>query len=627
MTSSTRPPPARGLRNVAIVAHVDHGKTTLVDHMLRQAGTFRANEVLQDRVMDSNALERERGITILAKNTSVHWRTSDGVTSKINIIDTPGHADFGGEVERTLLMADGALLLVDAAEGPLPQTRFVLRKCLSLGFPVIVVINKIDRSDARAPEVHEEIFDLFCDLDATDAQLDFAVLYAVGREGVAKRTLDDPSTTLEPLFETILERIPPAPGDPAGRLQILVSNIEHDEYVGRLGIGRVVAGTVRANQPVGIVKNGRTIRSAVKVLSTFEGLRRTVAPEAAAGEIVAIAGIDDVDVGDTIVDVEPGWESRALPRILVEQPTIKMRVGVNTSPFAGKSKSTKFLTSRHLRERLEREMKRNLAIRVEDTEVPDTFVVLGRGELQLAILAETMRREGYELQLGNPEVVTSTVDGVLCEPMELVGVDVPESFIGIVTERLGERRGRMVKMANPGFGRARLEYRVPSRGMIGFRGELLTATRGTALLNSTFDGWEPWGGPMVKRTNGAIVADRMGVSTPYALFHLQARGVFFIGPGVDVYEGMIVGEHNRPNDTDVNVIKEKKLTNVRNHGKDDNVLLAPPRALNIETAMEWIDADELVEITPDFIRVRKCILETNIRPRRTDAIENAQTVG
>jgi GTP-binding protein len=612
---------------VAIVAHVDHGKTTLVDHMLRQAGTFRANEVVQDRVMDSNALERERGITILAKNTSVHWRSSDGLTTKINIIDTPGHADFGGEVERTLLMADGALLLVDAAEGPLPQTRFVLRKCLSLGFPVIVLINKIDRSDARAPEVHEEIFDLFCDLDATDAQLDFPVLYAVGREGVAKRTLGDSSTTLEPLFDMILERIPPAPGDPAGPLQILVSNIEHDDYVGRLGIGRVVSGTVRANQPVGIVKDGGTIRSSVKVLSTFEGLRRCVAPEAPAGEIVAIAGLEDVDVGDTIVDVDSGWESRALPRILVEQPTIKMRVGVNTSPFAGRAKSTKFLTSRHLRERLEREMKRNLAVRVEETDVPDTFQVLGRGELQLAILAETMRREGYELQLGNPEVVTKTVDGVLCEPMELVGVDVPESFIGIVTERLGERRGRMVKMANPGFGRARLEYRVPSRGMIGFRGEVLTATRGTALLNSTFDGWEPWGGPMIKRTNGAIVADRPGVSTPYALFHLQARGVFFIGPGVDVYEGMIVGEHNRPNDTDVNVIKEKKLTNVRNHGKDDNVLLAPPRALNIETAMEWIDADELVEITPDFVRVRKGILETNKRPRRTDAIENAQSVG
>ena len=627
MTASTRPPPVCGLRNVAIVAHVDHGKTTLVDHMLRQAGTFRANEVLQDRVMDSNALERERGITILAKNTSVHWRSADGVTTKINIIDTPGHADFGGEVERTLLMADGALLLVDAAEGPLPQTRFVLRKCLSLGYPVIVVINKIDRSDARAPEVHEEIFDLFCDLDATDAQLDFPVIYAVGREGIAKRTLEDPSTTLDPLFDMILERIPPAPGDPTGPLQILVSNIEHDDYVGRLGIGRVVAGTIRANQPVGIVKDGRTIRSAVKVLSTFEGLRRTVAPEAIAGEIVAIAGLDDVDVGDTIVDVDSGWESRALPRILVEQPTIKIRIGVNTSPFAGKSKSTKYLTSRHLRERLERETKRNLAVRFEETDVPDTFLVLGRGELQLAILVETMRREGYELQLGNPEVVTNTVDGVLCEPMELVGVDVPENFIGIVTERLGERRGRMVKMANPGFGRARLEYRVPSRGMIGFRGELLTATRGTALLNSTFDGWEPWGGPMVKRTNGAIVADCMGVSTPYALFHLQARGVFFIGTGVDVYEGMIVGEHNRPNDTDVNVIKEKKLTNVRNHGKDENVLLAPPRALNIETAMEWIDADELVEITPDFIRVRKCILEINKRPRRTDAIENAQSVG
>jgi GTP-binding protein len=612
---------------VAIVAHVDHGKTTLVDHMLRQAGTFRANEVLQDRVMDSNALERERGITILAKNTSVHWRSADGVTSKINIIDTPGHADFGGEVERTLLMADAALLLVDAAEGPLPQTRFVLRKCLSLGYPVIVVINKIDRSDQRATEVHDEVFDLFCDLDATDAQLDFAVLYAIGREGIAKRSLDDPSTNLDPLFETILERVPPAPGDPDAPLQILVSNIDHDDYVGRLGIGRVVMGTVRANQPVGIIKDGRTIRSAVKVLSTFEGLRRAVAPEASAGELIALAGIDDVDVGDTIVDVNPGWESRSLPRILVEQPTIKIRIGVNTSPFAGKSKATKFLTSRHLRERLEREMKKNLAVRVEETDVADTFLVLGRGELQLAILAETMRREGYELQLGNPEVVTNMVDGILCEPMELVGVDVPENFIGVVTERLGERRGRMVKMANPGFGRARLEYRVPSRGMIGFRGDLMTATRGTALLNSTFDGWEPWGGPMVKRTNGAIVSDRMGVSTPYALFHLQARGVFFLGPGVDVYEGMIVGEHNRPNDTDVNVIKEKKLTNVRNHGKDENTVLAPPRALNIETAMEWIDADELVEITPEFIRVRKCILETNKRPRRTDAIENAQSVG
>jgi GTP-binding protein len=618
MSSTQRPYP---LRNIAIVAHVDHGKTTLVDKMLWQAGTFRANEVVAERVMDSNDLERERGITILAKNTSVRWRDA-----KINVIDTPGHADFGGEVERTLLMADAALLLVDAAEGPLPQTRFVLRKCLELGYPVIVVINKIDRSDARAEEVHEEIFDLFCDLDANDKQLDFPMLYAIGRQGIAKRKLDDPSTDLQPLFETILEHVPPAPGDPDAPLQILVSNVDHDDYVGRLAIGRIVSGTVRANQPIGVVKDGRTVKSAVKVLSLFEGLKRTVANEAMAGEIVAIAGVEDVDVGDTIVDQNPGWETRALQRIHVEQPTIKMRIGVNTSPFAGKSKQTKYLTSRHLRERLLKEAKRNLAIRVEETETPDTFVVLGRGELQLAILVETMRREGYEMQLGNPEVVTNTVDGQLCEPMELCVVDVPEQFIGVVTERLGERRGRMVKMSNPGYGRARLEFRVPSRGMIGLRGEILTATRGTALLNTLFDGWEPWGGPMMKRATGAIVADRGGVATPYALHHLQPRGSFFIAPGADVYEGMIVGEHNRPNDTDVNVIKEKKLSNVRNHGKDENVLLAPPRALTIETAMEWIDADELVEVTPDAVRVRKGILQINLRPRRTEAIEDAQSV-
>jgi GTP-binding protein len=615
------------LRNVAIVAHVDHGKTTLVDHMLRQAGTFRANEIIQDRVMDSNDLERERGITILAKNTSIRWVSPDGTLTKINIIDTPGHADFGGEVERTLLMADGALLLVDAAEGPLPQTRFVLRKCLELEFPVIVVINKIDRSDARPEEVHEEVFDLFCDLEASDAQLDFPLLYAIGREGVAKRRLDDPSMTLEPLFETILDRVLPAPGDAEAPLQILVTNIDHDEYVGRLAIGRIVGGTLRANQSVGLVKDGLTVRSTVKVLSTFEGLKRTPAPEAAAGEIVAIAGVEDVDVGDTIVDQLPGWEERALPRIHVEQPTIKMRVGVNTSPFAGKSKQTKFLTSRHLRERLLRETKKNLAIRVEETDSPDTFLVLGRGELQLAILVETMRREGYELQLGNPEVVTKTVGSALCEPMELIVVDAPEQFIGVVTERLGERRGRMVKMSNPGYGRARLEYRVPSRGMIGFRGEILTATRGTALLNSVFDGWEPWGGPMMKRATGAIVSDRRGIATPYALHHLQPRGSFFVSPGAQVYEGMIVGEHNRPNDTDVNVVKEKKLSNVRNHGKDENVLLAPPRLLTIETAMEWIDADELVEVTPEGVRVRKAILDTTRRPRRSEAIEDAQSVG
>jgi GTP-binding protein len=624
MSSTARLPT---LRNVAIVAHVDHGKTTLVDQMLWQAGTFRANEVVQERVMDSNDLERERGITILAKNTSVRWRSADGTVTKINVIDTPGHSDFGGEVERTLLMADGALLLVDAAEGPLPQTRFVLRKCLELNFPVIVVINKIDRSDARPTEVHEEIFDLFCDLEASDKQLEFPLIYAIGRDGVAKTSLDAPSTTLAPLFEAILQHIPPASGDPTAPLQILVCNVDHDDYVGRLAIGRIVAGTVRANQGVGVVKHGTAVKSTVKVLQTFEGLKRTPATEAPAGEIVAIAGIEDVDVGDTIVELSPGYESRALPRIKVEQPTIKMRLGVNTSPFAGRSKQTKYLTSRHLRDRLLRETKKNLAIRVEETDSPDTFVVLGRGELQLAILVETMRREGYELQLGNPEVVTNVVDGVLSEPMELVVIDVPEAFIGVVTERLGERRGRMLKMANPGYGRARLEYRVPSRAMIGFRGEILTSTRGTALLNSTFDGWEPWGGSMMKRMTGAIVADRIGVATPYALHHLQPRGSFFVGPGEQVYEGMIVGQHNRPNDTDVNVIREKKLSNVRNHGKDENVALEPARVLTIETAMEWIDADELVEVTPEAVRVRKAILDTSRRPRRTEAIEGAQTPG
>jgi GTP-binding protein len=610
------------IRNIAIVAHVDHGKTTLVDHMLRQAGTFRENEALVERVMDSNDLEKERGITILAKNTSVRWKGT-----KINIVDTPGHADFGGEVERTLLMADGALLLVDAAEGPLPQTRFVLRKCLELGFPVIVVINKIDRSDARPTDVLNEVFDLFIDLEAQEAQADFPVLYAIGKNGMAKKNLTDTSTSLAPLFEAILQHVPVAPGDPERPLQILINNLDHDDYVGRLAIGRVVAGVARPNQPVGIVKDGTVVKGAIKVLSTFEGLKRTPSTDpVSAGELVAIAGIEEVDVGDTITDLNPGWETRALPRIHVEQPTIKMKIGVNSSPFAGKCKLSKYLTSRQLRERLTRETRKNLAIRMEESESPDTFVLLGRGELQLAILVETMRREGYEMQLGNPEVVTKEIDGVVHEPYELVVIDVPDSFIGIVTERLGERRGRMVKMSNQGYGRARLEYRVPSRGLIGFRGEFLTSTRGTGLLNTMFDSWEPWGGTMMKRQSGAIVSDRMGVSTPYAMHHLQARGQFFLVPGVEVYEGMIVGEHNRPNDADVNVVKEKKLTNVRNHGKDDNVMLASPRILTIETAMEWIDADELVEVTPDAVRVRKQIMKINLRPRRSEAIEDAQSV-
>ena len=606
------------LRNIAIVAHVDHGKTTLVDHMLRQTGAFRDNEVVAERVMDSNDLERERGITILAKNTSIRYKGT-----KVNIVDTPGHADFGGEVERTLMMADGALLLVDAAEGPLPQTRFVLSKCLERGFPVIVVINKIDRSDARPHDVLSEVFDLFCDLGASDAQTDFPHVYAIGKLGQSRRELDDPPSNLVPLLDIILEKVPEPAGDAGEPLQVIICNTTHDDYVGKLAVGRVVRGTIRQNGEVAVLGEGGVTKSNVKMLYTFEGLRRTACEAAGAGEIVAIAGMDNVTIGDTISDVE---KQEALPRIVVEEPTIKMRIGVNTSPFAGKSKTSKFLTSRHLKERLEKEAQKNLAIRVEPTEVPDTFLVLGRGELQLAILVETMRREGYEMQLSNPEVVTRVVDGETMEPMELVVVDVPDAYVGVVTERLSSRRGRMTKMLNPGFGRARLEFRVPSRGLIGFRGEFLTATRGTGLLNTLFDGWATWGGPMMRRPMGAIVADRTGVATPYALHHLQPRGQFFIVPGVDVYEGMIIGEHNRPNDTDVNVIREKKLSNIRNHGKDENVLLASPRLLTIETAMEWIDRDELVEVTPDAVRVRKKELAINRRDRRQDAIEDAQAI-
>jgi GTP-binding protein len=604
------------LRNIAIVAHVDHGKTTLVDHMLRQTGTFRANEVVVDQVMDSNDIERQRGITILAKNTSVSWRGT-----KINVVDTPGHSDFGGEVERTLMMADGALLLVDAAEGPLPQTRFVLSKCLERGFPIIVVINKIDRSDARPDEVLNEVFDLFCDLEASDAQTDFPIIYAVGKLGLAKLKLDDTAKDLTPLFETILAKVPPPAGDPAAPLQIIVCNTTHDDYVGHLAVGRIVRGKVALGDDITVLGDGKESKATIKQLFVFEGLKRTPVTSAEAGEVIALAGIDEVAIGDTIANPEA---LERLARIVVEEPTIKMRLGVNTSPFAGKCKETKFLTSRHIKERLEKEAMKNLAIRVMPTETPDTFSVLGRGELQLAILVETMRREGYEVQLGNPEVVTKEGPDGLLEPVERVVVDVPDAFVGVVTERLGSRRGKMEKMSNAGFGRARLEYVVPSRGLIGFRGEFLTATRGMGLLNTLFEGWAPWGGPMIKRPNGAIVSDRQGDTTPYAMHHLQPRGQFFLVPGTAVYEGMIVGEHNRPNDTDVNIIKEKKLSNVRNHGKDENVMLASPRLLTIETAMEWIDADELVEVTPDAVRVRKRVLACNVRDRGEDAIGEAQ---
>jgi GTP-binding protein len=603
MTTPTR----SDLRNIAIIAHVDHGKTTLVDAMLKQTGTFRDNEAVADRVMDSNDLERERGITILAKNASCVYK---GV--RVNIIDTPGHADFGGEVERTISMADGVLLLVDAAEGPLPQTRFVLSKALELGIPVIVVINKIDRPDARPDEVLTETFDLFCELEASEEQLDFGTVYTIAKHGLAKVALTDEAKDLSPLFETILARVHPPKADVEGGLQMLVTNVEFDEYVGRLAVGRIKRGKVKAGDQVLRMAEAGNSQHKVSILYGMRGVKRTSLEEASAGDIALIAGMDEVNIGDTLSSPQL---PEALPRIVVEEPTIKVRFHVNSSPFAGKS--GKWVTSRHLRDRLEREMRKNLAMKMEETDTPDAFTVYGRGELMIAILLENMRREGYEVAVSMPEVVTKQIDGVLSEPVERVIVDVPDEYVGAITQRLGERRGRMDKMMNLGFGRSRIEYVVPSRGLIGFRGMFLTDTRGTGLLNTQFHGWQPFSGAMQLRPNGAMVSDRQGSAIPYALFNLQPRGVMFVPPGVDIYEGMIIGEHNRENDLDVNACREKKLTNIRAAGRDENIILTPPRAMTIELAMEWIDGDELVEITPDAVRIRKKILECSRRPKRT----------
>ncbi len=601
------------LRNVCIIAHVDHGKTTLVDAMLRQTGVFRTGQEVQDRVLDSNDLERERGITILAKQCSVRWSHPDHGDIKIQIVDTPGHADFGGEVERTLSMADGAILLVDAAEGPLPQTRFVLGKAIGLGMTIIVVINKIDRPDARPDEVLNEVFDLFVDLEASDEQTDFPVLYAIGKQGIAKRGLNDEGKDLLPLFETIASRVRPPRGEQNAPLRMLVHDTHHDDYVGRLAIGRVVDGTVGDNEPVlRLTENDVQVRNKVTKVYHFEGMVRTAAGRVNAGEIVALAGIDDVQIGDTITDtVQP---AAAFPRIRVEEPTLKVSILVNSSPLAGKS--GKWVTSRHLRERLEKEAKKNLAMRFEPTDSPDVFTVLGRGELMIAVLLETMRREGYEMAVGMPEVVVKEEGGKKLEPVERVVIDVPDNYVGVVTTNLGQRRGQMMKMTNLGFGRARVEFVVPARGLIGFRSQFLTETRGTGLVNTLFDGWQEWSGPMLRRPCGAMVSDRMGVTTEYALDHLQPRGVLFVGPGDEVYEGMIVGEHNRENDLDVNVVREKKLSNVRSKNKDENVLLSPPRVVSLEYGLEFIDRDELMEVTPAAIRVRKKVLDCNRRPRR-----------
>ncbi len=600
------------LRNIAIIAHVDHGKTTLVDTLLRQSGTFRDNERVQERVMDNIDLERERGITIMAKNTAVRY---NGV--KINIVDTPGHADFGGEVERTLKMVDGVLLLVDASEGPLPQTRFVLKKALELGLPPILVINKIDRPDARISEVVNEVYDLFIDLDATDAQLEFPIVYTNAREGVAKLRMDETGKDLQPLFDLIVKTIPTAEGDAAAPLQLLVMNIDYNDYVGRLAIGRIFSGTVKITDPIGVIQQGgQIVKTKVTSLYEFQGLKRVDTDEATVGDIVALSGIDGVNIGDTITDPE---NPKPLPRIAVDEPTISMLFSVNNSPFAGKE--GKFVTSRHLKERLEKELLYNVAIKVEPQESTDSFKVLGRGELQLAILIEMMRREGYELSVSQPETITKQRDGKTYEPMENLVIDCPEEFIGVVTQKLGTRKGRMTKMANNGHGRVRLEFRIPARGLIGFRSEFLTDTRGTGLLNHIFDGYEPWQGPIAKRATGALVADRPGRSTTYALYHLQPRGELFIKESTAVYEGMIVGENSRENDIDVNVVKEKKLTNMRASGADEALRLVPPRLLSLEQALEFIKEDELVEITPQSIRLRKKILEANKRPKSRERLE------
>ena len=596
--------PAR--RNIAIIAHVDHGKTTLVDALLFQSGTFRANERVAERAMDNIDLERERGITIMAKNTAVHY--GDVL---INIVDTPGHADFGGEVERTLSMVDGVLLLVDASEGPLPQTRYVLRKALERRLPPIVVINKIDRHDARTKEVLNEVYDLFIDLDATEEQLDFPVLYTNARAGTSTRDLDTPSPDLRPLFDAVVSHVPPPAGDPAAPLQMFVANLDSSDYVGRIAVCRIFNGRVRLGDQVAVSKvNGVLQQTRVTKLFAFDGLKRIDVEEAAAGDIVCVAGIADITIGETITDAE---HPDPLPPLAIDEPTVSMIFGVNTSPMAGRD--GQYVTSRQLRDRLNKELLGNVSIRLEDTESPEQVRVIGRGELQLSILIEMMRREGFELQVSRPEIVTREMNGQVLEPVETLMIDVPEDYQGVVIAQVGGRRGTMTKMVNHGSGRVRLEFSIPTRGLIGFRSQFLTDTRGTGIMNHLFHGWQPWFGPIPARATGALVADRAGASTAYAIYNLQERGEIFIGPGTPVYEGFIVGENARANDLDVNVTKEKKQTNMRASTADEAIRLVPPRVLGLEQAIEFINDDELVEVTPKSIRVRKRVLAANMRPK------------
>jgi GTP-binding protein len=589
----------KNIRNIAIIAHVDHGKTTLVDNMFKQSGLFRQGQEVEERVMDSMELERERGITIAAKNCSVNWK---GV--KINIIDTPGHADFGGEVERSLSMAEGAILLVDASEGPLPQTRFVLKKALEAGLAIIVCINKIDRKDARPGEVLDEVYDLLIDLDATEEQLEFPLLYAIGKDGIAKKSLDVPSEDLEPLFETILEEIPAPSYAPEEPFQMLVSDLSYSDYLGRLAIGKVFHGSVRSNETlVCINEHGEQIPLKVTKLQVYEGLNYKEVDQVVPGDIVVLSGIEDVKIGDTICTQE---SPRALPRITVDEPIVSMRFSINTSPFAGRE--GKYVQSRKIWERLLKETLINVAIKVEETDDKDSFIVKGRGEFQMAILIETMRREGYELCVGRPEVIFKKVEGKLQEPMEKVFIDCEEDFMGVVTEKLSMRKGKMINLVNNGSGRVRMEFLIPARGLIGYRNEFLTDTRGTGIMNTLFAGYGDYAGPIQGRFTGALVADRQGECVAYALFNLEPRGRLFVVPGEPVYEGMIIGEHNRSNDINVNPCKSKKLTNLRASGKDEAVTLTPVMPMTLEKAIHFIKEDELVEVTPKSIRLRKAVL-------------------
>jgi GTP-binding protein len=607
---SARPSVANAARrNIAIIAHVDHGKTTLVDALLFQSGTFRANERVAERALDNIDLERERGITIMAKNTAVHY---DDVL--VNIVDTPGHADFGGEVERTLSMVDGVLLLVDASEGPLPQTRYVLRKALERRLPPIVVINKIDRQDARPEAVLDEVYDLFIDLDATEKQLDFPVLYTNARLGTSTRDLNTPGADLRPLFDAIVSHVPPPAGDPDAPLQMFVANLDSSEYVGRIAVCRVFNGRVRLGDMVAVSKVDGTLHpTRVTKLFAFDGLRRIDVDQAAAGDIVCLAGIADITIGETITDAE---HPDPLPALAIDEPTVSMIFGINTSPMAGRD--GQFVTSRQLRDRLNKELLGNVSIRLEDTHSPEQIRVIGRGELQLSILIEMMRREGFELQVSRPEIVTRDEHGKVLEPVEDLTIDVPEDYQGVVIAQAGGRRGTMTKMVNHGSGRVRLEFVIPTRGLIGFRSQFLTDTRGTGIMNHLFHGWQPWFGPIPARATGALVADRAGVSTAYAIYNLQERGEIFIGPGTPVYEGIVVGENARANDLDVNVTKEKKQTNMRASTADEAIRLVPPRVLGLEQAIEFINDDELVEVTPRSIRMRKRILAANMRPKNRE---------